>query len=91
MTTTTTDIDPVELGYAGALAELETILGRLEDDALDVDRLAADVDRAALLIRFCRERIVTARTDVERVVAELTSDPAADGDTEPDTDDSDDV
>ena len=71
---TTDATDPSELGYAGALSELDTILSRLEDDSLDVDRLAADVDRAATLIRFCRGRIVTARTDVERVVADLASD-----------------
>ncbi len=60
-----------EIGYSEALTELETILARLEDDDVDVDRLAVDVERAAALIRLCRGRILTARTDVERVVADL--------------------
>jgi len=58
-------------GYAAAMTELEAILAELERDAVDVDRLAERVARAALLIRWCRERIGTARLEVERVVAGL--------------------
>ena len=60
-----------ELGYAEALAELGEILAELEGDSVDVDRLAAQVQRAALLITMCRERIGAARSAVETVVAEL--------------------
>lgn len=67
--TTMTD----DLGYAAALAELETILAELEHDNVDVDRLASQVQRAADLIRLCRERIGNARTQIEYVVAELGS------------------
>ncbi|MEM9035435.1 MAG: exodeoxyribonuclease VII small subunit [Actinomycetota bacterium] len=80
MTESAAPVAPAELGYAGALAELEAILGRLEDDDVDIDLLATDVERAAELIRFCRGRIVTARTDVERVVADLAGDTAAEDD-----------
>jgi exodeoxyribonuclease VII small subunit len=60
-----------EPGYAAALAELEAILRELEGDAVDVDRLAEKVARAAALIRLCRDRIGTARLEIEQVVAEL--------------------
>jgi exodeoxyribonuclease VII small subunit len=63
--------DPDELGYARALAELEEILDALEDDTVDVDRLATQVQRAAELIRICRGRIRDARVDVEQIVADL--------------------
>ncbi|MEZ5142507.1 MAG: exodeoxyribonuclease VII small subunit [Acidimicrobiales bacterium] len=59
------------VGYAAAVAELEEILARLDDEALDVDVLADEVRRAAELIRLCRRRIEAARVEVERVVAEL--------------------
>lgn len=59
------------LSYARAVDELETILGELEDDNLDVDRLAERVGRAATLIRLCRERIGATRLEVERIVADL--------------------
>ena len=65
--------DPVELqiGYADALAELEGILADLEDDGIDIDLLGEKVARATTLIRLCRDRITSARVQVERVVAEL--------------------
>ncbi len=64
----TTD-DPI--GYADALAELESILEEIEDDAVDVDVLAARVKRAAELLRICRARITDAKTQVTQIVAEL--------------------
>ena len=57
--------------YARAIDELEAILAELEDDSLDVDRLAERVARAATLIRLCRQRIASARVEVERIVADL--------------------
>jgi exodeoxyribonuclease VII small subunit len=63
--------DHDELGYAEALTELEEILDALEDDTVDVDRLATQVQRAAELIRICRGRIRDARVDVEQIVADL--------------------
>ena len=61
-------------GYAEALAELDEILAALERSDVDVDVLAAKVQRAAVLIAFCRERIGSARMQIEQVVAELGDD-----------------
>jgi exodeoxyribonuclease VII small subunit len=58
-------------GYAEAMAELEAILLELEDDQLDVDRLADRVQRAAELVRVCRDRVAAARLAVEEVVTGL--------------------
>ncbi|MEZ5217441.1 MAG: exodeoxyribonuclease VII small subunit [Ilumatobacteraceae bacterium] len=59
------------LTYAGALRELEQILAQLERDDVDVDHLAQRVQRAAVLIAHCRERISAAEVEIERVVADL--------------------
>jgi len=59
------------IGYAEALAELESILEEIEDDAVDVDVLAARVKRAAELLRVCRSRITDAKVQVTQIVAEL--------------------
>ena len=67
-----------DVGYADAMAELESILDDLEDDDLDVDVLASRVERASVLIQLCRDRITSARVQVEKVVASLEGD--ADGD-----------
>jgi exodeoxyribonuclease VII small subunit len=59
------------VGYADALAELESILAELEADTVDVDRLATQVQRASELIRVCRGRLRDARVQVEQIVADL--------------------
>ena len=61
-------------GFADAMAELDTILEEIEADDVDVDRLSAQVSRAADLIALCRDRIAGTRVEVERVVATLEGD-----------------
>lgn len=63
--------EPEPPSYARAVEELESILDELEDDNLDVDRLAERVGRAATLIRLCRQRISSTRLEVERIVSDL--------------------
>ena len=69
----TPDRDTVQEGvrYADLMAELEQILEDLENDAIDVDELAARVKRASELIRTCRERLTHSRAEIEQVVADL--------------------
>lgn len=77
MTTAQRDEDAQEtetaddLTYSSAVSELDEILLELEDEALDVDVLADRVERASTLIRFCRTRITSARTQVSKIVADL--------------------
>jgi len=65
------------IGYAAALTELDDILHELDGDEVDVDVLGARVRRAAELLRVCRDRISSARFDVEQVVAELDAEADA--------------
>lgn len=60
-----------EIAYADALAELEEILDSLEADQVDVDTLASQVERAAVLVRLCRARLAAARVHVEAIVEDL--------------------
>lgn len=60
-----------EVRWADAITELEQILTRLDDDALDVDVLAEQVARAAELIGLCRDRIARTKLEVERIVGDL--------------------
>jgi len=69
-----------ELSYAEADAELQSIVERLEHDQPDVDRVTADVARAAELVKHCRARITSARLSVEAVVSELTTELSAESD-----------
>ena len=69
MATKKNDADAI--GYADAVAELDEILLELESDEVDVDRLAAQVKRAADLIEICRGRLGAAQTEITRIVADL--------------------
>ena len=59
------------IGYAQALEELQSILKELENNEVDVDKLATNVQRASQLIELCRERISNAKLQIEEVVKGL--------------------
>jgi len=66
------DGGPDEVGsYADAMNELAQIVSELESDEADVDMLADRVERAAVLVAACRERLDRARHRVDVIVADL--------------------
>lgn len=69
--TTTERTDAPAIGYADAVAELDDILGRLDDDEIDIDLLSELVERAAYLITVCRARISVAQQRVAGIVEHL--------------------
>ena len=71
----------VELGYSEAAAELETILDEIERGEADVDVLSVKVERAAVLIKHCREKLAGTELAVKRVVEQL-ADETKDDDAE---------
>jgi exodeoxyribonuclease VII small subunit len=71
-----------DLSYSQATQELEAILDEIESGTADVDVLSEKVERAAMLIRHCRETLSGTEMRVQKVVEEL----AADGTEDPDGD-----
>lgn len=67
-------------GYTEAAAELETILDEIENGTADIDVLGEKVERAAALIRQCRETLAGTELRVKKVVEELESADAASDD-----------
>jgi exodeoxyribonuclease VII small subunit len=63
-----------EVSFNDALAELEQILARLEHDDVDLDRLAAELGRAAELLEVCRRKIRKAELEVSHIVEKLGED-----------------
>lgn len=81
-------------GYAEAMREVETIISELDSNSVDVDVLAAKVERASFLINWCNERITSAQLTVDSLVANLStydedSDDEFDDDDDFDEDDED--
>lgn len=65
---------PVEtLRYGAAIGELREILDGIEREEVDLDELSVKVERAAALIRTCRERIERTELQVRQVLDDLQS------------------
>jgi exodeoxyribonuclease VII small subunit len=58
-------------GFAAAMAELEAILNRIETEETDIDALAAELKRAAVLLETCRAKIRRAEAEVTQIVQQL--------------------
>ncbi len=56
-----------KIGYNDAVRELEEILARLGSEELDVDRMAAEVKRAAELIALCKAKLRKAEEEVGKI------------------------
>lgn len=59
-----------EITYNEAMAEIEAILAKMNDENNDIDSLAGQVKRAGELIKLCRERLRKAEEDVREVLGE---------------------
>lgn len=54
--------------YSEAITQLEGILGRFEEQSMDVDTLAAEVKRAVELISICRSRLRATDSEVNAIL-----------------------
>jgi exodeoxyribonuclease VII small subunit len=77
-------------GYAEAMREVETILGELDSNNVDVDVLATKVQRASYLISWCKDRIAAAQLTVDTLVADLGVDEEYGDEDDDDEEDDDD-
>lgn len=57
--------------YAAASTELEQILQDIESGDIDLDVLTEKVERAALLLAICRQKLAATETKVRKVVDDL--------------------
>jgi exodeoxyribonuclease VII small subunit len=71
-------LDDAPASYAAAEAELEQILGALEEEGVDVDELSAHVRRARTLITWCRARVAVAEVTITELLDEAGSDTSTD-------------
>lgn len=60
----------METTYESALEELQGITQNLQEGKIGIDELAAQLQRAAELIRFCREKLRSVEKDIEGLFEE---------------------
>lgn len=59
--------------YAAASDELEQILQDIESGEIDLDVLTDKVERAAVLLAVCRQKLAATETKVKKVTGELAA------------------
>ncbi len=65
--------------FRAAMEELEGILERIEGEEIDIDQLAQELRRAALLLDICRGKIRKAEIEVTQIVQRVEEADKADG------------
>lgn len=57
--------------YTESITELEEILAQIEHEELDVDVLTEKVQRAAELIKSCKEKLQKTDAQVQKILDEI--------------------
>lgn len=59
-----------EIKYEAALAELQTIVNKMENDELDIDQMSEQLKRAQELINLCKDKLTKTDEEIKKILAE---------------------
>ena len=59
-----------EIKYEAALAELQTIVNKMENDSLDIDQMSEQLKRAQELIKLCKDKLTKTAEEIKKLLAE---------------------
>lgn len=59
-----------EQKYEKAMAELQSIVTKMENDELDVDQLSEQLKRAQELIKFCKDKLTKTDEEIKKILAD---------------------
>lgn len=57
-----------KLTYTEAMAELEKLVSRIEQNDVDIDELQSLLKEAQALIKYCKEKLYKADTEVKKLL-----------------------
>jgi exodeoxyribonuclease VII small subunit len=60
-----------KISYSEAIAEIEEILEKIENEELDVDELAEKVKRVSVLLKICKEKLTKTNEQVEQILKDM--------------------
>ncbi len=64
-----------EIKYEEALAQLETIVRKMESNELDIDEIAVQLKTAQRLIAFCKDKLTKTEEDIQKINAAAIATP----------------
>ena len=59
-----------EIKYEAALAELQAIVRKMENDELDIDQMSDQLKRAQELIKLCKDKLTKTDEEIKKILAE---------------------
>lgn len=59
-----------EIKYEEALAQLETIVRKMESNELDIDEIAVQLKTAQRLIAFCKDKLTKTEAEIQKIQSE---------------------
>lgn len=57
-----------QTNYEEAMAELEQIVGQMEDGELNLDELTTKLKRAQQLIKLCNDRLTKTDAEIQKIL-----------------------
>jgi exodeoxyribonuclease VII small subunit len=60
-----------QISYNEAVAEMELIISKIENQELDIDELSANVKRVAELLSFCKMKLKSTEEEVQKILREF--------------------
>lgn len=58
------------MNYELAVKELEQIVGRMENDELDIDQLSDQLKHAKELVKFCKDKLTKTDSEIKKLLEE---------------------
>jgi len=59
------------ISYSEAIAEIESIIEKIENNELDIDELSANVKRVAELLKICKIKLRATEEEVEKILKDF--------------------
>ena len=59
-----------EMKYEEALAQLESIVCKMESNELNIDEIATQLKSAQRLIKFCKDKLTHTEQELQKIQAE---------------------
>ena len=59
-----------EIKYEAALAELQAIVRKMENDELDIDQMSEQLKHAQELIKLCKDKLTKTDEEIKKILAE---------------------
>lgn len=62
-----------KLSYSSAFEELESIIQEIENEEIGIDELSIKVNRAAVLLKFCKDKLRDTELDITNILEDMES------------------